>query len=61
MDQNRDFWTDLTRADTLIIWMGQIWDIWTDVRIFDMLVCCDGSELGHLLISDGSEMGQMVW
>ena len=48
MDQNRDFWTDLTRVDTLIIWMDQIWDIWTDVRIFDILVCCDGSELGRL-------------
>ena len=45
MDQNRDFWTDLTRVDTLIIWMDQIW---TDVRIFDIAVCCDGSELGRL-------------
>ena len=62
MDQNWDFWTDLTRVDTLIIWMDQIWDIWTDVRIFDIAVCCDGSELGRLDWSQESwRTSDSVW
>ena len=48
MALSRVRWTSVRRVNTLVIWMDQNWDVWTDVRIDNKLVPCDGSESGIL-------------